>query len=153
MEGSSLAALAVHQRYNGPLLARLPLEELAAPRCMRRYFVGIAKVGFVRLDNLALASKRRRIDILHRLSDAVREKPGRAIRDAQLAVQLVRANPFLARGHQMEGERPLVQRDMAALHDRFHGHAERLAAGVALIHALAMGLAIDQRSFVHDATM
>ena len=52
-------------------------------------------------------------------------------------MQLVGGNALLAGRHQVEGLQPLVQGDMAALHDRFHGDGEILPAFLfgATVHA------------------
>ena len=50
-------------------------------------------------------------------------------------MQLMRRHAFLAGVHQVKGQNPFVQRDMAALHDGADRHGEMVAAGVALKQA------------------
>ena len=66
-------------------------------------------------------------------------------------MKLVGAKALLGGREKVEGQKPLMQRDMAALHDRFHGDAKILPAGRfgAAEHAGALG----GIGVVHDAAV
>src|ERR1700720_1644335 len=91
--------------------------------------------------DFAFAAERREAPRAHGLANTVRHKPCGLISDFECAVQLVGAHAFLAGAHQMERLEPLVQSDLAALHDRPHGYCEVLAAFLlgAAVHAGALG--------------
>jgi len=113
-----------------------------------------AKFNFVGFHNLPRATERRFVrGGCHRFPDPMRHEPSRLVRYAEHSMQLVGRNAFLGRRHQVKAQNPLVQRDMALFHDRADRHRERLAASVALIHARAMRLALNERGFVHNSTV
>jgi hypothetical protein len=62
-------------------------------------------------------------------------------------MQLVRRDAFLARGHEVRGEKPLVQRDMATLENGAHHDGEVLPA---LIGATAIPARLLRRIGVVD---
>jgi len=64
-------------------------------------------------------------------------------------MELVSGDALFAGRHQMETENPLGQRDVAGLHDRAVGHREMALAGVALMEAGAMRLAMQPSDAVH----
>ena len=70
------------------------------------------------------------------------KEPRGLVGDIERAVELVSGDALLARRHQVERLQPLVQRDLAALHDRALGDGEVLAAFLlgAAIHAGLLGL-------------
>ena len=77
----------------------------------------------------------------HCFADAMRQEPSGFVRDAQGAMELMRADALLAGRHQEESLKPDVQLDMAAFHDALGSHAEVLAAfpGAAAIDAGLLG--------------
>lgn len=58
----------------------------------------------------------------------MRHEPRGLVADLKGAVELVRGDALLARRHEVEAGQPLVQRDVAALHDGPDRHREILAA-------------------------
>lgn len=80
-------------------------------------------------------------------------KPARFVRNAQHSVQLVGAHCGLGRAHEVSCQEPFVQRYLGTLIDRPYSHRELLAAGIALIDALTVRLALQLRSFVYRTTM
>ena len=69
------------------------------------------------------------------------------------AVKLVANMPFLDDGQSAIALQPDVQRDVASLEDGAHGHAERLAALVALVEADAGALALHLGDALNAAAM
>src|SRR5258708_35164220 len=67
----------------------------------------------------------------------MRHEPGALVRDSEHTVKLVGAHALLAGAEKVEGQKPLVQRDMAILHDRADRHRELLTASGALPKSLA----------------
>jgi hypothetical protein len=65
----------------------------------------------------------------------------------------MRADAFLAGGHQMCGKQPFVQRNMRFLIERAHDCRERLLAGAAFIEARARAFAMQLGCFVYSAAM
>ena len=88
--------------------------------------------------DLAGTAERDRMFLPHRLPDPVSHEPSGLVRDLQHPMELVRRDALLARGHQVKGEYPLGQRDMAALHHRAIRNREMATAGVALMQAGAV---------------
>ena len=116
-------ALALDKRQNGLLrggLAGGAVASLAADE------------GFVGLDNTVRPAERAiAASAVHRFADAVTEKPRGLVGHAQHALHLLRAHALLRSGHEMEGEQPLMQGNVAALHDRASADSEFVAAIVA----------------------
>ena len=69
-------------------------------------------------------------------------EPCGLVADVHHPVELMGADAFLAAGHQVEGLQPLVQGDLAALHDGAHRDREILPALLrsTTIHARLFGL-------------
>src|SRR3954447_8800013 len=151
VEGAGLAAT-LHQAHDRTLAGRAALAApgVRAVSALRRRlgFVLVAEVGLVRLDNLALAAKAARIvrGARHRLADAMRHEPSRLVAKAQHTVELVGAGPLLARGHQVRGQEPLVQRDVRALEDGADRGRELATALPALVQPITVGRAFH----LHD---
>lgn len=98
MERSDLAA-ALDQRDDRALVGRagatlLRWRRNASPRAWLRA-VHLAVIGFVCLNNLAIAAERRQSSGPHALTDAVRHEPGGLIGHVERAVQLVRRDALL----------------------------------------------------------
>ena len=74
----------------------------------------------------------------------MRHEPRGLVGDPKLAMQLMGADPLFARCHQVKAQDPLVEGNVALFHDRADRHGERLATGVAHVHAGAVGLAFDE---------
>src|SRR6185437_9070729 len=81
------------------------------------------------------------------------EEPSRLFGQAQHATDLKCGDALLARHHEMRSGKPLVERHLGALVQRAHGHGERLAAGVALVHARASALALHEGGLIDHAAM
>src|SRR5690606_22324614 len=92
---------------------------------------------FVGFNATEIATKWRAARILHRFTDAGREKPGALARHAERARELVGAAALLGGRQQEHGLKPDVQLDVAALEDRADLHREGLTAllRVALVDA------------------
>jgi len=78
--------------------------------------------------------------ISHGLTDAMSEEPRAFVGNADHPVQLMSGHAFLAGVHQMNGKQPLVNRNMAALHDGA-GAAGELVAAVIAKEITRLGLA------------
>ena len=129
---------------------RLPCQPLP----LTKTSVRLADERLVNLNRLAFAAQRLRITVGHRLANAMRHEPSGAVgAEAKHPHKLMSRDAFLARRHQTERQRPLVQRNMAGLHDGADRDRERLPAGVALIHAGAMRFALNERRLVDHAAM
>src|SRR5277367_2527885 len=72
--------------------------------------------------------------------------PGRVVGNLDGAVQLMRADPFLAGGHQVERKRPFGQRNFAALHDVAGADGELTAAVAAMEQPGAMHFALHPKN-------
>jgi hypothetical protein len=132
MERSDISA-ALDQSDDRTLVRRTALATLGerTPDCRLGANLGLidgAVIGFVRLDDFAFATERAKAARAHRFADTVAHEPGRLVIELQGAVELVGAHALLAGVQEVEGHQPLVQRDMAALHDRAGGDREILAA-------------------------
>ena len=68
-------------------------------------------------------------------------------------MDLHRAHAFLAGHHQVRGCKPFVQGNVAALVQSADCDRERLAAGIALIEARAMRLALQESLLIDNAAM
>ena len=90
-------------------------------------------IGF---HNLASAADRGRIlGRGHRLAYAVSHEPCRLVRDPEHPVELVGADAFLGRGHQMRRQKPFVQGDMRPLENSARADRELAPASVAKEHS------------------
>ena len=120
-----LAAGPVHERKHLVLVRSAAATPALAA-------VGADK-GLVHFDRSAALAKRSKTASPHSLTDAVRHKPCALKRHAKRAVQLVRANAFLAGRDQEDRLQPQAQRNVARLEDRPDLDRKRLAAVVALV--------------------
>ena len=67
--------------------------------------------------------------VAHSLADAVAEVPRRPVgTDAEHLLHLVGADALLRDAHQVDGEEPLLQRQVSVVHDRPSRHRELVAA-------------------------
>ena len=87
--------------------------------------------GFVHFHD---TEKRRPLEgvVSHGLSDAVAQIPGGLVRDSQSAVKLVRAHTLLGFAHEIDSGKPLSQGQVGVVHDGSRGHAEMIAASLAV---------------------
>jgi hypothetical protein len=134
-------------------LLPLAADVFQVPLVLMFVLLFAADIGFIGLNSFAFATERANVFLRrsHRFTDAVGHEPSAFVRDAEHPVQLMGGNSLLAGCHQMKAENPFVQRNMAAFHDRPNRHRERLPARVALIHAGAMRLALNQRRLIGPA--
>ncbi len=93
---------------------------------------------FVRFNDLVRAAQRAGLSFAQRLADAMAEEPRGFLAEPEHAANLKGGHALLGRHHEMRCGEPLVERYLAALVQRAHGHSERFAAGVALIQAWAV---------------
>src|SRR5262249_31185371 len=100
----------------------------------------LADNSFVDLDHLAAVAHRPEAPSAHGLADTVGHEPSGLIAHAKRPMQLVGAYALLAGAHEVEGLEPFMEGDLAALHDRPHGHGEILAT-------LFLGTAVHARPF------
>src|SRR3954469_20124659 len=107
-----------------------------------RHFLFSADKSLISLHHGTRPSHRCHITVLHGFPDAVTHEPGRLISDVQHAHKLMAADALLAAAHELIGQPPLVQRDMAAFEDRAYCYGEFLAARPAPAHAWLMRLAL-----------
>ena len=70
--------------------------------------------------------------IAHGLTDAVAQIPGCLVRDSQSPMKLVRAHTLLGFAHEIDGGKPLSQGQVGVVHDGSRGHAEMIAASLAV---------------------
>ena len=92
-----------------------------------------ADIGFVGFNyHIRTTERAGRSRAVHRFADAMTEKPCGAIGDAQHTFHLLRAHALLGSGHKVKRQQPLVQRNVAALHDRAGADGELFAAIIAL---------------------
>ena len=144
-----LAGLAIHQRQY------LVFVSVAASLFLVLGFDGlvVADEGLVNLDRAAVSTERGQVARAHGLSDPVAHKPSGLESDAQSAVQLVSADPLLARADQEDRLQPDMQLDVAGLEDGADLDGERLAARIALVSAYAGALALHLAILAHNATV
>ena len=79
---------------------------------------------------------------LHCFADTVSQEPSGTVRaEPKGTHKLMGADALLAGGHEVKAENPLVQGNVATLHDGSDRHGEGLTAFVALIQARTVALA------------
>lgn len=71
-------------------------------------------------------------------ADAVPHEPCRLVRDLERAVELMGADALLAAAHQEEGQKPLVERNVALLEHSANRDSELAAAVIAEVQPLAV---------------
>ena len=131
------AAATLDQRDDGALVGGARLAALGVGAALallgRASFLDRAIVGLVSLNDAAVAAHRgQQAAVAHGLAQPVRHEPCGLVADIKRAVELVCAHALLARRHHVEAHQPLVQGDVAALHDGAGGDGEVLTAlGVA----------------------
>lgn len=117
-------ALALHQCDNSLLGGRLACGAV----------LGLAAdIGFIGLDNAA-GTTERAAGAVHGFTDAVTEEPSGLVGDADHTAHLRGAHALLGSGHDVNGQQPLVQGNVAALHDRAGADGELVAAVIAEEH-------------------
>ena len=134
----------------------LPFAALHAGLTLGFVLVGFlaAEIGLVSLNDLVLTAKRRdRFGLAKAFTGAVAKEPSCSLGQTEQAPDLKCAHALLGRHHQMRRRQPLVQRHLGTLVKRPDRHRKRLAAGVALVEAGVMGLAMHQRGLVGHAAM
>jgi hypothetical protein len=93
-----------------------------------------ADMGLVSLDPLR---QRLAVGSNHRPADLVQPSPGRLVAaEAHLPLQLGGGDPTLARGHQVDGEKPLGEAGLGLLEDGAGEQGMLLAAGHAFVDDL-----------------
>src|SRR5271166_4589106 len=138
-------ALALDERDNGFLWSRR--------------FVGTvpsfpADEGFICFNEGALAAQwADRVVILHGLADTMPNEPASFEIDAESPAELVRAESFLRRAHQMHCLQPNVHRNMALFEEGADLDGKGLPAGVAFIYADPGALAFEFAAFTYHAAM
>jgi hypothetical protein len=110
-----------------------------------------SNVGFINLDNPPYAAQRLEADSLHGLADAMGHEPSGFQGHTHSPVDLVAADPLLARCDEVNGLEPNVQRDMAGFEYGPDLHSEWRHAGVALPETRASGLAVESLGSVEHA--
>src|SRR5689334_17727491 len=91
---SAHTAVTLHQRKHSLFGRDMVLTVLRLP----------PNVTLVNLNHLVLPAQwRRRMQRAHTLADAMRHEPSGLIGDPKHAVELVAADAFLARGHEVRG--------------------------------------------------
>ena len=114
----------------------------------------LADESFIDFNNFIFSPEWFSIGDKHRFTDAMRHEPSRAIRaEPKRPHKLVRRIAFLARRHQMKGERPFGHWDMARLHNGADHGRERLSTRIALIHSGTMRFAMNKRRLPNNAAM
>ena len=146
---AGLAGVAVYQRQNLVLVGVAPALLLV----LRLDGQVAANEGFVNLDGTATDAERGESATAHSFPDPVAHEPRSFEGDAQGAVQLVRADPLLARTNQEDGLKPNVQLDVARLEDGADLDGEWLAAVIALVHANAGALAFQLAAAIDHAAV
>jgi hypothetical protein len=127
---------------------------LVRPSAPLRYSLNPTYEGFVGLDYFASATHRiRKSDNAHGLADAMRHEPCGFKRDAQSAMQLVRANPFLGRAKQIDRLQPQPHWDVTILENGSDLHRELLAAVVALVKSYPGAFAAHLRDAISRAAV
>ena len=73
----------------------------------------------------------------------MKEKPSGFVIGAEHSFELLSAHALLGGSHQLSGQNPFAQGNVATLHDGVHGHRERLAAVLAFVDAGTGALALQ----------
>ena len=146
---ADLSAIAVNQRQN------LVLVVVAASLLLALRLNGaiMADKSLVNLDGSAISAERGEVATAHRFSDPVAHEPCGLESDAQGAVQLVGADPLLARTNQKDRLQPDMQLDVAGLKNGADLNSEWLAARIALVGAYAGALALQLAALIDDPAM
>src|SRR5260221_4340067 len=108
---------------------------------------------FIDLDGFSFPAKHFRVRFAQRFANAMAKKPSGFLAQSEQAADLKGAHALLAGHHEVGCGKPLVQRNLAALIQRANRDRERLAAGIALIEAVAMTLALHECGVIHSAAM
>ena len=113
-----------------------------------------ANVGFIGLNISSTAATQRPFAVCfgHVLANKMAHAPRRWVRHVQLALQFLRGNTVTRDREQMHGIEPLVQRQMAAMHDGSYGRMQLIFAVLANVCALARH-AIELREHTADRTI
>ncbi len=90
-----------------------------------------ADIGFIDFNRAAQGSG---INVLHRLADAMTEKPSRAIgAEGERALHLASGDALLALRHQVNREEPFPDREMAVVEDRAASNRKLILARITTI--------------------
>src|ERR1700730_763228 len=144
MERANLPAITINERQDRILMA-MP----ATPNGS----VFAADERFISFNYAANATHRFKGARAHRLADRMTQKPCAFESDPQSAVQLVRANAFLAGTNKVHSGQPIAHGDMAILENGPDLHGERLAASVAFVEASPIAFAFKGRGTLEYSTM
>jgi len=143
-------AVALDQREHGHLADRTATSVFPLASVLVALLA--ADVGLVCLNYLVRAVEGRGERVACRRTEPVKQEPCRLVGNPHHAAQLQRRHALLARRHKMRREHPLVQLDVAVIHDRADRHGERLAAVLALVDARTGAFALQLGNpILHDA--
>ena len=157
-EQNRLQVAMVHVRNVEPTRRAVALNESKDLELVRVTALGalhaldVAVEGLVRLKNPTATTEQRAI-VLHRFANAMGHEPCALESNAKGAMQLVRANAFLARRHKEHRLQPVAQLDMARLKDGADLDGKGLAAVFALPQTNASAFALKLVVRAYDATM
>jgi hypothetical protein len=127
----------------------------AAPNLRTFGFLGEVSPdkGFINFNRAAFATEWRHIAGTHCFANAMRHEPCALESDAKGAMQLIRANAFLAGRDQEDRLQPKAQRDMAGFKYSADFHSEGLAAVIALVSTYASAFALHLADAFYTAAM
>ena len=143
------AGLSIHQRQHFVFVS------VAAPLLLVLWFDGlvVADESLINLDCAAVSTERGEFATAHGLSDPMAHEPSGLKSDAQSAVQLIGADPLLARADQEDRLQPYMQLDVTGFEDGSDLDGERLTARIALVSAYAGALALHLAVLAYNAAM
>jgi hypothetical protein len=99
-----------------------------------------ADIGFIAFDNPAEWAIRL---LIHSKAETVRHKPSGLESDTQGPMKLIRAYAFFRSRHEIQGLKPVPQRNMTILEDSSDRHRKRLTTGIAFIQSFPGSLAVE----------
>ena len=107
-----------------------PLDGAGHPVVVVTPVLAMALAAYHRLVHFDHSDQRGSTErvVAHRFADAVAQVPSRLVGDSQGALELVGAHALLALAHEVDGEEPLTERQVRAVHDCVGRHAELVAA-------------------------
>ena len=112
-----------------------------------------ADIGFVGFEEGISPAEWPGVAIVHCEADAVAHVPSGAQSNANGAVKLIAANALLAAAHHDDSLQPEMHRNVAVLEYRADFDSERLAAGIAFVHADPGALAFERPRAVYNTAM
>ena len=135
MKRPNLPAVAIDERQYRILVAMAATFD-------RAFFA--ADESFVRFDHAAHAAHWGKLARAHSFTDAVSQKPSTFDGDPQSAMQLVRANAFLAGADKVDSSQPIPHGDMAVLENCSDFYREWLATTIAFVKANSIAFALKR---------